>query len=234
MIPALNRPVNWKMKKTRLMFSCLKLLFAGMMVLPTAGFAQSTNEPAAAHDATAGHVIDWTSDGTRDRLLANAEKYLGNVSERYIALPPEETGNKDLVATQFAFAFDGFPGPEIELSNGDKLFIGSDPESLVEKALLVTGNDRSTIHTLAILHRSCVGPKRFDRIKKKFTTCPRLTTLTFFVHDHDKLDEEVKKDVVHWVKEFAKGNNAAVKKLSVKAESQFIRAVKVELRSIPE
>jgi hypothetical protein len=225
---------DWNMKKTRLMFSCLKLVFAGVLVLPAAGFAQSTNEPAAGHNVTAGYVRDWTSDGTRDRLLANAEKYLGNLSERYIALPPEETGNKDLVATQFAFAFNGYPEPETELSNGDKLFIGSDPESQVEKALLVAGNDRSTVHTLAILHRSCVGPKRFDRIKKKSTTCPRLTTLTFFVHDHDKLDEEVKKDVVHWVKEFAKRNNAAVKKLSVKTESQFIRAVKVDVRSIPE
>lgn len=220
------------MEKTRLIFSCLQLVVAGMLVLPAAGFAQSTNESAAAPDATAGYVKDWTSDGTRDRLLANAEKYLGNLSEQYIALPPEATGNKDLVATQFAFAFHGYPEPEIELSNGDKLFIGSDPESQVEKALLIAGNDRSTIHTLAILHRSCVGPKRFDRIKKKSTTCPRLTTLTFFVDDHDKLDEAVKKDVVHWVKEFAKRNNAAVKKLSVKTESEFIRAVKVDVRPI--
>lgn len=222
------------MKKNRLVFSCLKLVFAGMMVLPMAGFAQSTSQPEAVHDATAGYVRDWTSDGTRDRLLANAEKYLGNLSEPYIALPPEEAGNKDLVANQFAFAFRGYPEPEIELSNGNRLFIGSDPESQVEKALLVTGTDRATINTLAILHRSCVGPKRFDQVKKEFTTCPRLTTLTFFVHDHDKLDEGLKKEVVHWVKEFAKRNNAAVKKLSLKTESQFIRAVKVNVRNIPE
>lgn len=222
------------MKKTRLVFDYFKFVFAGMMILPASGFAQSTTPPAAVQGETAGYVRDWTSDGTRDRLLTNAEKYLGNVSEPYIALPPEETGNKDLVATQFAYAFHGYPEPETELPNGDRLFIASDPDSQVEKALLVTGNDRSTIRTLAILHRSCVGPKRFDRVKKKSTTCPRLTTLTFFVHDHDKLDEEVKTDVVHWVKEFAKRNNAAVKKLSLKTESQFIRAVKVNVRSIPE
>ena len=205
-----------------------------MMVLPAAGFAQSPNPPAEVQDTTAGYALGWVSDGTQERLLANAEKYLGNVSEPYIVLPPEAIGNKDLVATQFAFAFHGYPEKEIELSNGNRLFVGSDPESNLEKALLVTGNDRSTIKALALLHRSCVGPKRFDRIEKKFTTCPRLTTLTFFVHDHDKLDEEVKKDVVHWVTEFAKRNNAEVKKLSVKTESDFIRAVKVNVRSIPE
>jgi hypothetical protein len=221
------------MKKNRLVLGCLEFLFAGTVIFPVAGFAQSTSQPATVQEATAGYVRDWTSDGTQDRLLTNAEKYLGNVAEPYIALPPEETGNKDLVATQFAFAFHGYPEPEIELSNGDRLFIAADPESQVEKAFVVTTNDRTTIRTLAIFHRSCVGPKRFDRTTKTITTCPEFATLTFFVHDHETLDERVKNELVHWVKEFAKRNNAEVKKLSVKTESDFIRAVRVNVRSIP-
>jgi hypothetical protein len=224
---------DWNMKKERLVFTCLGFLFAGTAMVPMGGFAQSTNQPATTQEATAGYVRDWTSDGTRDRLLMSAVKYLGNVAEPYIALPPEESGNKDLVATQFAFAFHGYPEPEIELPKGDRLFIAADPESRVEKALLVTTNDRATIRTLAIFHRSCVGPKRFDETAKKITTCPRVPTLTFFVHDHDKLDEGVEAEVVHWVEAFAKRNNTLVEKLSLKTESQFIRAVRVSVRRIP-
>lgn len=212
--------------------SYLTYALTGLLFLSSPVFAQSTSSTTG-NEASAGYVRDWTSDGTRDHLLSEAQKFFGNVAQFYIALPPEEAANSELVSTQFDFAFHGYPEPEIDLPSGRKLFVGADPESQREKALIVTESDRATMRAIAILHHSCGGKKRFDRVAKKFTTCPRLTTLTFFVHDGDNLDEDVKTEVVKWVRNFAKRNNKEVRKQTLKSETQFIRAIKVEVNSLP-
>jgi hypothetical protein len=176
-------------------------------------------------------VRDWTVDGTRDHLLSVAQRFFGNETAFYISLPREEA-NSELVATQFAFALHGMPEPEIDLESGHKLFVGADPESLREKALVLTDADRSTVRALAILHRSCGGKKRMDPQTRKATTCPRATTLTFFVHDGERLEAAERKEVTKWVRADARRHNEKVKKQAQITDSNLVQAIHVEIRKV--
>lgn len=205
--------------------------FAGWLLLSSPVVAQAPTVPPQQTEAASG-MHDWTDDGTRERLLSESEKFFGNVAQFYIALPREEAG-RELTANQFAFAFRGYPEPEAELPGGRRLFVGADPESQVEKALVVTEADRATVRAIAMLHHSCGGDKRFDKTTKKWTTCPRLPTLTFFVHADGELDEDVKSEVVHWAKAFAIRHNKELDKLAFNRDVRQIRAIRIDVRRIP-
>jgi hypothetical protein len=207
-------------------------VFAGWLLLLSSPLVAQTPDVQPQQTAAASGLHDWTDDGTRDRLLSASEKFFGNVAQFYISLPREEAG-RELTANQFAFAFHGYPEPEAELAGGRRLFVGADPESLAEKALVVTEADRTTVRAIAMLHQSCGGMKRFDRVTKKWTTCPRLPALTFFVHADGELDADVKSDVVRWTKAFAVRNNREVDKLSLNREGSRIRAIRIEVRRLP-
>lgn len=210
--------------------SFASLATAALIVLSAPATAQTAPSTESVTQAT--YVRDWTVDGTRDHLLSAAQKFFGNDTAFYISLPREEDGNRDLVGTQFAFAFHGIPEPEIDLDSGHKLFVGADPESNREKALVLTDADRSTVRALAILHRSCGGKKRMDPQTKKATTCPRATTLTFFVHDGERLEAEERKEVTKWVRADAHRHNDKVKKQALITDSNFVQAIHVEVRKV--
>lgn len=201
------------------------------LVWPPA-FAQTPPAPLG-ESASAGYVRDWTIDGTRDRLLSASTRFFSDAREFYIAMPREEASNSELIANQFAYAFHGWPEPEVDLPSGRKLFVGDAPESHREKALVVTDADRATTRAIALFHHSCDGKKRFDRTTKKFTTCPPLPGLTFFVHPGERLDEDVKAEVVQWAKDFAKHNNSEAKSVGAMANGDWIRAFKVNVHTIP-
>lgn len=205
--------------------------FAGWLLLSAPLVAQTPDVPPQQTAAASG-LHDWTDDGTRERLLSASEKFFGNVAQFYISLPREEAG-RELTANQFAFALRGYPEAETELPGGRRLFVGADPESQVEKALVVTEADRATVRAIAMLHHSCGGAKRFDRVTRKWTTCPRLTALTFFVHADGELDEDVKAEVIQWAKAFAIRNNKEADKLSLNREASRIRAIRIDVCRLP-
>ena len=209
--------------------SFASLATAALIVLSAPAIAQTT--PATESVTQATYVRDWTVDGTRDHLLSAAQRFFGNDTAFYISLPREEA-NSELVGTQFAFAFHGIPEPEIDLESGHKLFVGADPESIREKALVLTDADRSTVRALAILHRSCGGKKRMDPQTKKATTCPRATTLTFFVHDGERLEAAERKEVTKWVRADARRHNEKVKKQAQITNSNLVQAIHVEIRKV--
>ena len=174
---------------------------------------------------------DWTVDGTRDELLSAARRFFGDDAAFYISLPKEEA-DRDLVANQFAFAFHGVPEREIDLESGHKLFVGADPDSIREKALVLTDADRTTICALAIVHRSCGGKQRRDAQTNKFTTCPRATTLTFFVRDGERLDAQPREEVTRWVRAEARRYNDVVKKQALATGRDVVKTIDVEVAAV--
>jgi hypothetical protein len=209
--------------------SFASLATAALIVASAPAIAQTA--PATEPVTQATYVRDWTVDGTRDHLLSAAQQFFGHDSAFYISLPREEV-NSELVGTQFAYAFHGIPEPEIDLESGHKLFVGADPESIREKALVLTDADRSTVRALAILHRSCGGKKRMDPQTRKATTCPRATTLTFFVHDGERLEAAERKEVTKWVRADARRHNEKVKKQAQITDSNLVQAIHVEIRKV--
>lgn len=209
--------------------SFASLATAALIVASAPAIAQTA--PATEPVTQATYVRDWTVDGTRDHLLSAAQQFFGHDSAFYISLPREEA-NSELVGTQFAYAFHGIPEPEIDLESGHKLFVGADPESIREKALVLTDADRSTVRALAILHRSCGGKKRMDPQTRKATTCPRATTLTFFVHDGERLEAAERKEVTKWVRADARRHNEKVKKQAQITDSNLVQAIHVEIRKV--
>ncbi|MBP1202003.1 hypothetical protein JOD97_000017 [Duganella sp. 1411] len=209
--------------------SFASLATAALIVASAPATAQTA--PATEPVTQATYVRDWTVDGTRDHLLSAAQQFFGHDSAFYISLPREEA-NSELVGTQFAYAFHGIPEPEIDLESGHKLFVGADPESIREKALVLTDADRSTVRALAILHRSCGGKKRMDPQTRKATTCPRATTLTFFVHDGERLEAAERKEVTKWVRADARRHNEKVKKQAQITDSNLVQAIHVEIRKV--
>ena len=174
---------------------------------------------------------DWTIDGTRDALLSAAGRFFGDDAAFYISLPREEAG-RELVANQFAFAFHGVPEREIDLESGHKLFVGADPDSIREKALVLTDADRATIRALAIVHRSCGGKQRRDTQTNKLTTCPRATTLTFFVRDGERLDAGPREEVTRWVRAEARRYNQAVKEQALATGRNLVDTIDVEVKAV--
>lgn len=206
-----------------------KALAIGLVSLVMSASAQ-TSTPAQSPSA-ASSSLDWTTDGTRDKLTSAAQLLFGSEEGFYIAIPREEN-NRNLIASQFQFAFGGRPEPEVALPSGRHLFAGADPESISEKALVVTDADRSTVRAIAMFHASCGAVKRFDKKEKKWTTCPPRPVLTFFVRDGEKLDDNIRKEIANWIKGIAKQNNAEVSKLTVKTDSMFIRSFGIEVKKI--
>src|SRR5471030_1915611 len=94
------------------------LITAALIVSSAPVVAQTAPTTKSITEAT--YVRDWTIDGTRERLLSAAQKFFGNDTAFYIAMPREET-KVDLVGNQFAFAFHGIPEQEIDLESGHKL-----------------------------------------------------------------------------------------------------------------
>lgn len=186
---------------------------------------------ALAQASHATYERDWTVDGTRDRLLSTAQRLFGDDAAFYISLPREEA-DRELVANQFAFAFHGVPEREIDLASGHKLFVGADPDSIREKALVLTDADRATIRALAIVHRSCGGKQRREAQTGKFTTCPRATTLTFFVRDGEPLAPQPREEVTQWVRAEARRYNDAVKQQALATGRNFVKTIDVEVKAV--
>ncbi|WP_322403210.1 hypothetical protein [Massilia luteola] len=208
----------------------LKKAFAAGLVSLVMSASAQTSPPTQTPSASAAS-LDWTTDGTRDRLASVAQILFGSEEGFYISIPREEN-NRNLIDAQFEFAFKGRPEPEVALPSGKRLFAGADPVSISEKALVVTDADRSTVRAVAMFHAGCGAAKRFDKKEKKWTTCPPRPVLTFFVRDGDKLDDNVRKEVANWIIGLAKENNAEVSKLTVKADSMFIRSFGINVEKI--
>jgi hypothetical protein len=208
----------------------LRNLLAVTLITLTMSAAAQTSQPTQGLPDDSS--LNWSSDGTRDKLALAAQLILGKESGFYIALGPDQT-NPDLIITQFEYAFKGRAAPEITLSSGRHLFAGSVPESVTEKAMIITDADRSTVRAIAMYHASCGGGlRRFDQKHKKWTSCPVRPVLTFFVRASDKIDADVKKEAVDWTADVTKAWNRKVDKVKVDRDSMYIHSFGVKTKHL--
>lgn len=187
-------------------------------------FATAQTNPEQKHSFTSGSNR-WSIDGSRSKLFETVKATFGNDMGFYMAVPPDVKGNTNLTVTQFGYVFQGRPEPEIVLADGRVLYVGSEPVSPSEKAFVITEADRQTIRAIAMLHQSCGGTAQvLDKETNRYSNCPEVPTLTFFVKQGETVDSGAKSDLVEWVKEFEKTVNESAKKQKLRTKYSFVRS----------
>jgi hypothetical protein len=128
----------------------------------------------------------WELDGTRTKLLANVEHYLGKGSNPFGPLYGDGTEGvtppgSDVLSDYIAHILGGIPGAEVPLTDGQYFYSGAEPHNATNEAAVVTRGRGGKILGLALLQRHTTG-----------------ATLTIFVKDEQHLDAAARANLVAW------------------------------------
>jgi hypothetical protein len=139
----------------------------------------------------------WEVDGTRTKLLANVEHFLGKGSNPFGSLvgdgaegvtPP----GSDVLSEYIAHVLGGIPGAEVSLRDGKYFYSGAEPHNATNEAATITQGRGGKILGLVLLQRH--------------TT---VATLTLFIADGQQIDAATRAYLVAWAQADTAALNAS-------------------------
>jgi hypothetical protein len=150
----------------------------------------------------------WELDGTRTKLLANVEHYLGKGSNPFGPLYGDGTEGvtppgSNVLSDYIAHVLGGIPGAEVPLPDGQYFYSGAEPHNATNEAAVVTRGRGGKILGLGLLQRHTTG-----------------ATLTLFVQNEQHPDPAVRASLVAWAQADTEAlNTSSSETLELKVET---------------
>lgn len=176
--------------------------------------------------------LKWSYDGTRDKLLAESRKFLGNAHGNFVATNGQDPSlDYSLASEQFVQVFSGIPEGAERFEDGSNLFAATEQHNADVKAMIVTTADQSSIVAAALLHRNCGknNPRGPNNIGKKNQNkgCDRDTTLTIFVPAGKSLGDIPRGRLIAWVR-----NEEKIRNRMLNSPRLAIKNFKVDVQKV--
>lgn len=139
----------------------------------------------------------WELDGTRTKLLANVEQFVGSGDNPFGSLYGNgEEGvaqpGSDVLSEYIVHVLGGIPGAEVPLRSGQYFYSGAEPHNATNEAAAITQGRGGKILGLALLQRH-----------------KTVATLTFIIAGGKKIDETTRAYLIAWAQTDTEALNAS-------------------------